>query len=145
MCITQFYYCRQGACGPVAPYIQQFSVPYSWMTNVKVHNFNLKHFLMHFVTMYKLWQILLIIIFASPLPQMKASTSTNMHQALKFLSDIYKHPFPNIHMTPVTNKEVKDTVKSLKWKYAYGYDEIPQHILKIRLPFILAPLTYIYV
>jgi ribosomal protein L30E len=45
---------------------------------------------------------------------MKASTSTNRHQALKFLSDVYKHPFPNIHMTPVTIKEVKDIVKSLK-------------------------------
>jgi Notch-like protein len=45
-------------------------------------------------------------------------------------------------MTPVTNKEVKDIVKSLKWKYSYGYDEIPQHILKISLPFNLAPLTY---
>jgi hypothetical protein len=45
-------------------------------------------------------------------------------------------------MTPVTNKEIKDIVKSLKWKYSYRYDEIPQHILKISLPFILAPLTY---
>jgi hypothetical protein len=79
--------------------------------------------------------------FASPLPQMKANTSTNKHQALKFLSDVYRHPFPNIHMTPVTNKEVEDIVKSLKWKYSYGYDEILQNILKISLLFILAPLT----
>jgi hypothetical protein len=42
--------------------------------------------------------------FASPLPQMKASMSTNGHEALKFLSDVFKHPFPNIHMTLVTNK-----------------------------------------
>jgi Notch-like protein len=27
-------------------------------------------------------------------------------------------------------------------KYSYGYDEIPQHVLKISLPFILSPLPY---
>jgi Notch-like protein len=74
---------------------------------------------------------------------MKASISANGHEALKFLSDVFKFPFPNIHMTPVTNKETnKDIVKSLKLKYSYGYIEIPQHILKISLPFILSPLTY---
>jgi hypothetical protein len=79
--------------------------------------------------------------FVSPLPQTKVSLSTDCNEALKFLA-VFKHPFPNIHMTPVTNKKVKDIVKSLKWKYSYGYDEIPQHILQISLPFILAPLTY---
>jgi hypothetical protein len=46
-------------------------------------------------------------------------------------------------MTPVTNKEIKDIIKSLKWKNSQGYDEIPQNILKISMPFILSPLTYI--
>jgi hypothetical protein len=55
---------------------------------------------------------------ASPLPQMKASISTNGHEALKFLSDVFKHPFPSIYMTLVTNKEIKDIVKSLKLKYS---------------------------
>jgi hypothetical protein len=55
----------------------------------------------------------------------------NGHEAIKFLTKSFKRPFPNIKMTPVTNKEVKDIVKSLKWKSSYGYDEIPQRILKI--------------
>jgi hypothetical protein len=80
--------------------------------------------------------------FASPLPQMKASIFTNAHEALKFLFHVFKHPFRNTHMTPVTNKEIKDIVKSLKLRYSYEYDEIPQHILKISLPFILLPLSY---
>jgi hypothetical protein len=29
-------------------------------------------------------------------------------------------------MTPVTNKEIKDIIKSLKWKSSHGYDEIPK-------------------
>lgn len=45
-------------------------------------------------------------------------------------------------MSPVTNKEVKNIVKSLKWKHSHGYDEISQYILKISLPFILETLTY---
>jgi hypothetical protein len=80
--------------------------------------------------------------FVSPLPQTKDSPSTDRSEALNFLTAVFKHPFSNIHMTPVTIKEVKHIVKSLKWKYSYGYDEIPQHILKISLPFILAPLTH---
>jgi Notch-like protein len=55
---------------------------------------------------------------------------------------VFKHPFPNVYMSPVTKKVVKDIMKSLKWKYLHGYDEIPQYILKISLPFILAPPTY---
>jgi hypothetical protein len=46
-------------------------------------------------------------------------------------------------MTPVTNKEIKDIIKPLKWKSSDGYDEIPQNIIKKSLPFILSPLTYI--
>jgi hypothetical protein len=38
---------------------------------------------------------------------------------------------------------VKDIVKSLKWKSSYGYDEMPQRILKISLPFITSPITFI--
>jgi hypothetical protein len=46
-------------------------------------------------------------------------------------------------MTPVTNKEIKDIIKSLKWKNSHGYDEIPENIFKISMPFILSLLTYI--
>jgi hypothetical protein len=45
-------------------------------------------------------------------------------------------------MTPVTNKEIKDIVRSLKWKSSHEYNEIPQNILKICSSLILFPLTY---
>lgn len=38
--------------------------------------------------------------------------------------------FPQIHLTPVTAKEIKNIIKSLKMKNSYGYDEIPPRILK---------------
>jgi Notch-like protein len=58
-------------------------------------------------------------------------------------TNVSNFPFPNIKMTPVTSSEIKDIIKSLKWKNSKGYDEIPQSILKISMPFILSPLFYI--
>jgi hypothetical protein len=52
-------------------------------------------------------------LFISPVPQANGSIS-NGHEAFKFLTKSFKRPFPNIKMTPVTNKEAKNIVKSLK-------------------------------
>jgi hypothetical protein len=46
-------------------------------------------------------------------------------------------------MAPVTTKEIKEIIKSLSWKSSSGYDEIPLRILKLSMPFITSPLTYI--
>jgi hypothetical protein len=72
---------------------------------------------------------------------MQFGTLSNEQAALNYLLKVFKNPFPNINMMPVTNKEIKDIVKSLKWKSSQGY-EIPQNILKLSLLFILSPLTY---
>jgi hypothetical protein len=48
------------------------------------------------------------------------------------------------NMVRTINKEIKDIVRLLKWKSSHGYDEIPQNVLKISLPFILSPLTYMF-
>jgi Notch-like protein len=76
------------------------------------------------------------------LPHMQFGTPSNVQAALNYLLKVFKNPFPSINMTPVTNKEIKDIVRSLKWKSSQGYDEIPQNILKLSLLFILSPLTY---
>ena len=46
-------------------------------------------------------------------------------------------------MAPVTIKEIKGIIKSLPSKNSSGYDEIPQRILKISMPVIISPLTYL--
>ena len=51
--------------------------------------------------------------------------------------------FPSIKLTPVSTKEIREIINSLKWKNSHGYDEIPIKILKISLPYIESPLTYI--
>ena len=46
-------------------------------------------------------------------------------------------------MAPVTTKEIKDIIKSLPWKNSSGYDDIQLRILKITMPLITSPLTYL--
>jgi hypothetical protein len=47
------------------------------------------------------------------------------------LSTVFTKSFPQINLTPVTAKEIKNIINSLKWKNSSGYDEIPPRILKI--------------
>jgi len=56
---------------------------------------------------------------------------------------VFIRPFANIKLTPVSTKEISEIIKSLKWKNSHDYDEIPIKILKISLPFIISPLTFI--
>lgn len=42
-----------------------------------------------------------------------------------------------------TTKEIKDIIKSLPLKNSSSYDEIPLRILKISMPLIASPLTYL--
>jgi hypothetical protein len=80
---------------------------------------------------------------------MSANNSVNINVAskaahpLSYLYQVFIRPFPNITLTPVSTKEVSGIIKSLKWKNLHGYDEISIKILKISLPFIISPLTYI--
>jgi hypothetical protein len=66
-----------------------------------------------------------------------------MNFALNYLYQVLTRPFPHIKLTPVSTKETSEIIKSRKWKNSHGYDEIPTKILKISLPFIISPLTYI--
>jgi hypothetical protein len=80
--------------------------------------------------------------FTTLLPHMQFGIPSNVQATLNYLLNVFKNPFPNINMMLVTNKEIKDIVRSLKWKSSQGYDEIPQNILKLSLPFILYPIAY---
>jgi hypothetical protein len=72
----------------------------------------------------------------------KTNVTTTDH-ALNYLQDIFVRPFPSIQLASVTATEIRNIIKSLRWKNSHGYDEIPIRILKISLPFITSPLTYI--
>jgi hypothetical protein len=55
----------------------------------------------------------------------------------------YNSSFENIrwHYTPTA--EIRKIIKTLKTKSSYGYAEIPIKILKVKMPHIISPLTYI--
>jgi hypothetical protein len=59
----------------------------------------------------------------------------------RYLYKAFKKPFSNIRLTPTSTTQSSEIIKTLKWKNSYGYDQIPVKILKIRMPFIISPLT----
>jgi Notch-like protein len=75
--------------------------------------------------------------------QMQLNKLTIISNSLSYLSEVHKRTLPNINLTTATSKEIKDIIKTLKWKNSKGYDEVPLNILKISTPFISSPLVYI--
>lgn len=71
------------------------------------------------------------------------NVSSNNADPLSYLYQVFTSQFPRIKLTPVTLKEIREIIKSLRWKNSHGYDDISMKILKISLPFIESPLTYI--
>ena len=64
-------------------------------------------------------------------------------QAFNNLYSVFTKPLPQFNLALVNVKEIKDIIRSLKWKSSYGYDEIPLRILKISAPYIISPLIYL--
>jgi hypothetical protein len=71
------------------------------------------------------------------------NNSMTRNFAINYLYKVFIRPFLRINLTLVTTKEISDIIKSLKLKNSHGYDEISVRILKISLPFVISPLTYI--
>jgi hypothetical protein len=69
----------------------------------------------------------------------------NKINPLNYLYSAYKQSFTNIKMKNSTTDEIQKIIKELKSKKSCGYDEITTKILKISSPFIVSPLTYMYV
>jgi len=65
------------------------------------------------------------------------------HSYMHYLVNAFQQPFSPINMKSVTEKEIYEISKSLKWKTSYGYDEVPLWIVKLSMPFISFPLIYI--
>jgi len=55
-------------------------------------------------------------------------------QAISNLYSVFDKPYPQLKLAPVTAKEIKDIIWSLKWKSS---------ILKISAPYIISPLIYL--
>jgi hypothetical protein len=67
----------------------------------------------------------------------------NYDNPIHYLSKAFTQPFPAIKLKCVSSKGIEDITKSLKIKNSHGYDGITTKILKMSIPYISAPLTYI--
>jgi len=56
---------------------------------------------------------------------------------------VFNKPYPQLNLALVNEKEIKDIIRTLKWKSSCGYDEVPLKILKISAPYIISPLIYL--
>jgi hypothetical protein len=46
--------------------------------------------------------------FVTPINQRQSNTPTSVSDSLNYLSQVFKYPFPDINMTPITNKKKYD-------------------------------------
>jgi hypothetical protein len=68
---------------------------------------------------------------------------TKQHSYLEYLVQEFQQHFPSIKFMPVTEKEIYEINKSLKWKNSCGYDEVPSKIVKLSMQFISSALIHI--
>jgi hypothetical protein len=62
---------------------------------------------------------------------------------LAYLLKAFNQSFSNIKLKFTSSKEIEDITNSLTTKYSHGYDGISTKVLKLSIPYILSPLTYI--
>ena len=65
------------------------------------------------------------------------------HLYMQYSVNAFQQTFSPIKLKSVTEKEIYEINKTLKWKTSYGHDEVPAWILKLGVPFISFPLIYI--
>jgi hypothetical protein len=59
------------------------------------------------------------------------------------LENLVHGPYKPVNLMPVTEKEINEIKKNMKWKNSCGHDDVPARIVKISIPFISFPLIYI--
>jgi Notch-like protein len=62
---------------------------------------------------------------------------TKQHSYLEYMVQEFQQPYP------VTEKEIYEINRSLKWKNSCGYDDVPSKIVKLSMPLISSPLIHI--
>jgi hypothetical protein len=63
---------------------------------------------------------------------------------LNYLHNSFNSSFENVKWHYTSTAEIRKIIKSLKTKSSGGYNEISAKVLKVSMPYIISPLTYIY-
>jgi hypothetical protein len=72
-----------------------------------------------------------------------SNSGVRENNSLNYSYNVFKQPIPSIKLKFVSPKEIEDVVSSLKMKDSHGFDGIYIKILKLSIPYISSPLTYI--
>jgi hypothetical protein len=67
----------------------------------------------------------------------------NNTNPIHYLQNYFTKPINQINWKYTTTHEIEKIIKSLNSKNSHGYDGISNKIIKLSLPFIISPLTYI--
>ncbi|PNF21509.1 hypothetical protein B7P43_G13548 [Cryptotermes secundus] len=76
-------------------------------------------------------------------PHINSGSNVSKDKFSHYLTTVTIGPMSEFKHVPVTSKEMKDIIKSLKNKNSFGFDEISSKVLKSSMPYILSPLIYI--
>jgi hypothetical protein len=72
-----------------------------------------------------------------------SNSGVSENNSLNYSYNVFKQLIPSIKLKFVSPKETEDVVSSLKMKDSHGFDGIYTKILKLSIPYISSPLTYI--
>jgi len=76
--------------------------------------------MVNYAAIIKLLPVLSIIILYH-FQKKYLSMTQNKSPNVSCIYEVFKQPFPNIKLTPITTKEIKDIIKSLQSKNSQGY------------------------
>jgi hypothetical protein len=74
---------------------------------------------------------------------MNTDVNLTTDNPISYLLKYYNKPFVKINGQYALTYEIRNIIKSLKPKNTFGYDEISNRIMKLSMPYIISPLTYI--
>ena len=84
------------------------------------------------------------MLFVSFFSNVGQDQADKIGESVKKPEDYFKHSIKNsIYLAPVTEKEVLKITNSLKTKFSSGYDNISTYQLKMLIPALLNPLSYL--
>jgi len=79
-----------------------------------------------------------------PFINFSGKNTTNNNDPVTYLQQNLSQLSSSMKLNNTTTHEIDTIIHSLKCKDSYGCDEISSTILRIRAPYVLSPLTYIF-
>jgi len=70
-------------------------------------------------------------------------STTSRDNSRDYRYNLHRNPCPKINWKYVSTHEIEKIIRSLESKTSSGYDELSIQVIKLSLPFVISPLTFI--